>query len=379
MKQGSMTKVFTLEVSGINGTMRLDAFCSSVLTDITRSQLKAGLQSAKLNGHSAKLSSLVRAGDRITVVWNNPLLDRFEPEALPLTVIYEDTDVIVVNKEAGMVTHPAQGNWTGTLVQALAYYRLHTSSIRDEIMYQLEAGQKNKIPEHKTQDLNGETPQKHKEQDPPSLKPQKATFYGENSLAVHLRTGIVHRLDKDTSGVIITARTAAAEVFLKQEFKAHRTEKYYIALVSGVPQRKTGIIETSVFRDTHSRIRFAASADLNKGKYARSRYKVLRVYNNYALVLFKIDTGRTHQIRLHARFIGCPIVGDSLYGNKGEVLGKYGLMLHAYRLGIALPSTGEKTVFTAPLPQRFLTVLRFLQAEMHETGSATPVSNRFYG
>lgn len=325
----SMSKVFTLEVAGISGKMRLDAFCSSVLKDITRSQLKAGLQSVKLNGHSAKLSSLVQAGDTIIAVWDNPLPDVLVPEALPLRVLYEDTSVIVVNKEAGMVTHPAKGNWTGTLVHALAYYRLYTSPIHDKIIYQ-----------------------------------QEAAFHGENSLATRLRAGIVHRLDKDTSGVIISARTAEAEAFLKNEFKMRHTEKYYIALVNGIPEKQMGIIETSVFRDKYSRIRFAASADLSKGKYARSRYKVLRVYNNYALVLFKIDTGRTHQIRLHARFIGCPIVGDILYGNK-EVLGDYGLMLHAYRLGITLPSTGKKSVFTAPLPQRFLTVLHILQAQMH--------------
>ena len=184
--------------------------------------------------------------------------------------------------------------------------------------------------------------------------------------AALLRIGIVHRLDKDTSGILITARSAEAEAFLKNEFKLRRTEKYYLAILNGVPKTKTGMIETSVFRDEHSRIRFAASADLSKGKYARSRYKVLRVYGQYALALFKIDTGRTHQIRLHARFIGCPIVGDPLYGNKaardkGATWKAYGLMLHAYRLCVTLPSTQKKTVFTASPPQKFLTVLRLLQ------------------
>ena len=320
-----MTEVFEFEAPEGAGKLRLDSFCSSLIPNMTRSQLKTGIQSVQLNGRQAKLSSTVQAGDHIKLLWNNPRPDFLIPEHIPIQVLYEDNDVIVVNKQAGMVTHPATGNWTGTLVQALAYYRLYTSPIHDEFAGLLEAEQ------------------------------------GRERFADLLRAGIVHRLDKDTSGVLITARSAAAESFLKDEFKMRRTEKYYAAILNGVPEKQTGIIETSVFRDGHSRIRFAASADLAKGKYARSRYKMLRVYGQYALVLFKIDTGRTHQIRLHARFIGCPIVGDPLYGKKEAEWKPYGMMLHAYRLCVALPSTREKTVFTAPLPRRFQTVLHLLQ------------------
>ena len=319
-----MTKVFELEVPEGTGKLRLDAFCSSILTGMTRSQLKTGIQSVQLNGRQAKLSSAVQAGDRISLIWENPLPDVLIPEHIPLRVLYEDDDVIVVNKRAGMVTHPAAGNWTGTLVQALAYYRLHTSSIHDEFASRLRAGQ------------------------------------GRGNFTDLLRAGIVHRLDKDTSGILITARNAESEAFLKNEFKLRRTEKYYLAILNGIPEKQTGIIETSIFRDGHSRIRFAASADLSKGKYSRSRYKVLRVYDRYALALFKIDTGRTHQIRLHARFIGCPVLGDPLYGKREAEWKPYGLMLHAYRLCITLPSTREKAVFTALPPRKFLTVLRIL-------------------
>ena len=328
----SMTKAFELEVPEGTGKLRLDAFCSSVLTGMTRSQLKTGMQSVQLNGRQAKLSSTVQAGDRITLMWENPLPDVLVPEHIPLRVLYEDNDVIMVNKQAGMVTHPAAGNWTGALVQALAYYRLYTSPIHDAFACLLEAEQ------------------------------------GRGRFAELLRAGIVHRLDKDTSGILITARSAEAESFLKNEFKLRRTEKYYLAILNGVPEKPAGIIETSVFRDGHSRIRFAASADLSKGKYACSRYKVLRVYGRYALALFKIDTGRTHQIRLHARFIGCPVVGDPLYGKKETEWKAYGLMLHAYRLGITLPSTREKAVFTAPPPRKFRTVLRLLQTQ-HPQGN----------
>lgn len=327
-----MTEVFEFTVPDGTGKLRLDAFCSSVLTGMTRSRLKTGVQSVQLNGRQAKLSSTVQEGDCITLVWNNPSPDYLIPEHIPIHIVYEDNDVIVVNKRAGMVTHPAAGNWTGTLVQALAYYRLHTSPIHDEFARLLEAEQ------------------------------------GRGGFAELLRTGIVHRLDKDTSGILITARSAEAEAFLKNEFKLRRTEKYYLAILNGIPEKQTGIIETSVFRDGHSRIRFSASADLSKGKYARSRYKVLRVYGRYALVLFKIDTGRTHQIRLHARFIGCPIVGDPLYGKKETEWKSYGLMLHAYRLCITLPSTQKKAVFTAPPPRKFRTVLRLLQTQ-HPQGN----------
>jgi len=321
-----MDEVFEREATGFTGKLRLDAFCSGAIAGMTRSKLKAGLKSVQLNGRPAKLSSSVQAGDRIRLVWNNPVPAFLIPEDLPLTILFEDEHVIVVNKQAGMVTHPAAGNWTGTLVQALAYYRLYRSSIHDELACFLEAGQ------------------------------------GRGDFSALLRTGIVHRLDKDTSGVLITARTAAAEAFLKNEFKMRRTEKYYVAILNGVPKEQSGVIETSVFRSRHTRIRFAASADLSKGKYARSRYRVLKVYGQYSLVLFKIDTGRTHQIRLHARFIGCPVAGDTLYGKKNAVWKRYGLMLHAYRLRIRLPAAQEKTVFTAPPPRNFLAALHMLRS-----------------
>ena len=325
-----MTEVFEFKVPDGTGKLRLDAFCSNVLTGMTRSQLKTGVQSVQLNGRQAKLSSTVQEGDCITLVWNNPHPDFLIPEHIPIRIVYEDNDVIVVNKRAGMVTHPAAGNWTGTLVQALAYYRLYISPIHDEFARLLEAEQ------------------------------------GRGNFTELLRAGIVHRLDKDTSGILITARSVEAEAFLKNEFKLRRTEKYYLAILNGVPEKQTGSIETSVFRDGHSSIRFAASADLSKGKYARSRYKVLQVYGRHSLALFKIDTGRTHQIRLHARFIGCPIVGDPLYGKKEAEWKSYGLMLHAYRLCVMLPSTQEKAVFIAPPPRKFQTVLRLLQTQQSQ-------------
>lgn len=318
---------FQFEVPSLPEKLRLDAFCSRSIAGMTRSKLKSGLQSLTLNGKAVKLSHIVQTGDRISLRWENPIPDSLVPEHIPLSILFENEDVIVVNKRAGMVTHPAAGNWAGTLVQALAYYRLHKSPIYDEYAYQL------------------------------------ATEQGTKNFADRLRVGIVHRLDKATSGVLITARNDAAETFLKNEFKLRRTDKYYLAILCGIPEQSTGVIKTSIFRDGRTRVRFAASADFSKGKYACSRYKVVKVYGGcYALTLFKIYTGRTHQIRLHARFIGCPVVGDPLYGKKNAALKTYGLLLHAYRLKIRLPELQTKAVFTAPLPRRFFAALRAVKA-----------------
>ena len=320
-----MPQTITLIVPEHGKTQRLDVFCSTVIPNMTRSKLKKGLQSVLLNGAPAKLSSSVCAGDRISIIWKNPEPESLIPEPLPLTVLFENEDVIVVNKQAGMVTHPAAGNWSGTLVHALAHYRLYTSPVHDEFAKRLEAKQ------------------------------------GQANFEELLRMGIVHRLDKETSGVLITARNTVAEDYLKKAFKLRKTEKYYLALLNGVPAHQSGVIETSVFRDPRVRIRFAASADLSKGKYARSRYKVLHIYGRYSFVMFKIDTGRTHQIRLHARFLGCPVIGDMLYGNDKAAWKQYGLQLHAYRLRLRLPCMREPSVFTAPLPERFRTVLARLR------------------
>ncbi len=322
-----MSEQFRLEVPAGNVPVRLDSFCTAALTALTRSQLKSGIREIKRNGKPVKLSRTVYPGDVITIVWENPVPDSLIPEPIPLDILFEDTDVITINKQAGMVTHPAAGNWTGTVVQALAHYRLHDSPVQDAFADTLrrEAG----------------------------LKNFKERF----------RMGIVHRLDKDTSGVLITARNEQAELFLKEAFKQRRAEKYYAALLSGIPEKKHGVIETSLFRDPRTRVTFAVSADLSQGKYARSSYKVIRTYGRYALTLFKIHTGRTHQIRLHARFIGCPVAGDPLYGEKRVQGAVCGLMLHAYRLIIPLPASKEKNVFTAPLPRRFRDCIRQLKRQ----------------
>ena len=322
------------KVEGLVSPCRIDVYCTETLKHLSRSQLKTGLKSLYVNSQKAKLSRNVQNGDLIELVWDNPIPEYAHPQKLPLNIIYEDENIIVVNKERGMVTHPAGGNWDGTLVNALNYYRLYDSRIKDEFAVEL-----NKL-------LSGEV----KNIEKLSLDPY--------------RMGIVHRLDKETSGLIITARNLKTEKLLKSFFKKRAVKKYYLAVLDGVPP-KMGRIKTSVFRSRTDRKKFSVSADLSKGKKALSAYKVLKSNGKMSLVLFRIYTGRTHQIRLHAKFMGCPVAGDKVYGKKKTGLNKktglekkadLPLMLHAYKLIIPDGSNSKKE-FKAPIPNDFKQIL----------------------
>ncbi|MGI5063915.1 RluA family pseudouridine synthase [Treponema denticola] len=322
------------KVDGLVSPCRIDVYCTETLKNLSRSQLKTGLKSLYVNSQKAKLSRNVQNGDLIELVWDNPIPEYAHPQKLPLNIIYEDENIIVVNKERGMVTHPAGGNWDGTLVNALNYYRLYDSRIKDEFAVEL-----NKL-------LSGEV----KNIEKLSLDPY--------------RMGIVHRLDKETSGLIITARNLKTEKLLKSFFKKRAVKKYYLAVLDGVPPKNKGRIKTSVFRSSSDRKKFSVSADLTKGKIAFSAYKVLKSDGKMSLVLFRIYTGRTHQIRLHAKFMGCPVAGDKVYGKKKTRLEKktglektgMPLMLHAYKL--IIPDTvNSKKEFKAPIPKDFKQIL----------------------
>ena len=327
------------KVEGLVSPCRIDVYCTEKLKRLSRSQLKTGLKSLYVNSQKAKLSRNVQNGDLIELVWDNPIPEYAHPQKLPLNIICEDENIIVINKERGMVSHPAGGNWDNTLVNALNYYRLYDSEIRDEFAVEL-----NKL-------LSGEV----KNIEKLSLDPY--------------RMGIVHRLDKETSGLIITARNLKTEKLFKSFFKKRAVKKYYLAVLDGVPP-KMGRIKTSVFRSSSDRKKFSVSADLSKGKIALSAYKVLKSDGKKSLVLFKIYTGRTHQIRLHAKFMGCPVAGDKVYGKKKTGLVKKAglekktglekagmpLMLHAYKL--IIPDTvNSKKEFKAPIPKDFKQIL----------------------
>lgn len=303
------------------GTERLDKYLSSLPNAMNRSKLKSGIIELLVNEKKAKLNSKIKAGDKIYFQWEDSIPDDIEPQNIPLDIIYEDENVTVVNKAQGIVTHPAAGNWDGTLVNALLYH------------WGREA-----VPQQKNQN--------------------SAIFEGR-------RPGIVHRLDKDTSGIIITAKNRDTEEFLGNQFKNHKSlSKIYICICQGHPPVKEGLIRTKLTRDPHDRKRFKACDLEGNGKIAVTKFKCIACYGPYSLMKVKIYTGRTHQIRVHLKFIGCPILGDRIYSKtKSTVFENATLMLHAYKLKIMLPGKNEKSVFTAKVPVRFKKVLK----KLHES------------
>jgi 23S rRNA pseudouridine1911/1915/1917 synthase len=296
--------------AGQEAGMRLDRYASEYLKLLSRSQMKSRSATAKLNGKAVKLSKPVRSGDVLELRWEDKIPETLEPEDIPLDILYEDNRTVVVNKAAGMVVHPGAGNHGGTLANALLFRRL----------------QRNLLPGAET-----------------------------------LRTGIVHRLDKDTSGVIIAAYDDKALAFLASQFKTGKTKKRYVTLVSGTPANVEGIITGSLVRDPRDRKRFAVSAVPGKGKASLTRYRLVRSWGICSLVLVRPKTGRTHQIRVHLRSIGHPVAGDPIYGYRDLPFLHKGLMLHAYSLEITLPDHEVPSLFKAPLPPPFRENIRLLK------------------
>ena len=290
--------------------LRLDRYISEVLSLLSRSQIKARCLKAKINGKEVKLSRIVKQGDLLEMRWeDSPPVDII-PQDIPLEIVYEDARCIVVNKAQGMVVHPGAGNRQGTFANALYFRRLNKG-----------AGE-----------INGS-----------------------------LRPGIVHRLDKETSGIIIAAYDDEAHAFLAEQFKAGKTEKKYIAIVHGTPKEMKGRIETFIARDPKNRKRFAVSVSgVSRGKNAVTCYKVIKSWQNYSLVLLRPRTGRTHQLRVHMRYLGYPILGDSVYGNADSHFPNTSLMLHSKSLAIVLPDEAEKKVFSSAMPERFTAVMEKL-------------------
>ena len=285
--------------------IRIDQYISDIAAIISRNQLKQRLVSLKVDGKTVKLSRKVTAGERIELSLSAPHRIEVEPEKIDLNIIYEDDNVIVINKPQGMVVHPAPGNYTGTLVHGLLYYR----------------------------DAEAE--------------------------ADDYRPGIVHRLDKDTSGVLITAKNDSAHQFLAAQFQAKTTRKVYYALCRGRIETDSGRIEGNLARSPQNRQRFTVVE--SGGKPALTGYQVLRRWRNVFFAALYPETGRTHQLRVHMRHMGNPILGDPLYG-AGERDGCT-LMLHAFKLKIQLPGKKEQQSFSAPLDTRFAAVIRRLNRD----------------
>jgi 23S rRNA pseudouridine1911/1915/1917 synthase len=245
--------------------------------------------------------------DRVEVRIPPPAPTTLIPESIPLEVIFENADVVVINKPAGMVVHPAAGHDRGTLVHALLGY----------------------LP-----DLEG--------------------IGGEE------RPGIVHRLDKETSGLMIVARHERAHRYLQDQFRLRHVEKTYLALVDGRPPTPLGRIEAPIGRDPAHRKRMAI-LPADKGREAISEYRTLETFPSHTLLEVHPITGRTHQIRLHLAFLGCPIVGDTVYGRKRPTLPLQRHFLHAWRLKIVLPGESQPRTFQAPLPAELNAILETLR------------------
>lgn len=306
-------------------SVRLDSYIASLPNGMNRSKLKSGVTQILVNGKKQKLSYKIKAGDQIDISWEDNIPDDIEPENIPLEIIYEDDDVCVVNKKQGMVTHPANGNWNGTLVNALLYH-----------------WGRQKVPQLKE---------------------------GSNAqIMERRRPGIVHRLDKDTSGIIITAKNRDAEEWLQNQFQNHRNIfKEYIAICFGRPQHARGIIRTQIIRDPKDRKKFRAVTDTDEGKYAETKYRCIACYGEYSLMKLKIETGRTHQIRVHMKYLNCPILGDSIYFKKDRMFPNATLMLHSSKLKICLPGKEEQTCFKTHTPERFVKVIKMLQKNFPKT------------
>ena len=326
------------------GSIRLDKFISSLPNGMNRSKLKSGVTEILINGKKVKLSAKVQASDQIDIQWEDNIPDDIEPENLPLDIIYEDENVTVVNKKQGMVTHPACGNWNGTLVNALLYHWGRKA------VSQLKEGSASEILERR-------------------------------------RPGIVHRLDKETSGIIITAKNRDSEEFLQKQFKEKSLQKEYILICTGRPPKRTGDIRTQIIRDPKNRHRFKAVDDTQQGKFARTIYHCISCYGNYSLMRVRIKTGRTHQIRVHMKYLGCPILGDSIYNKPDKNVPNATLMLHSVQLNIRLPhflntetnnqsdfanyaetSKGDGfTIFRTKTPQRFIEIEKKLKKMFPKT------------
>jgi len=301
-------KTLKLVVGAIQEPKRIDAYTASQQESVSRSQLSDEKTQFFLNGKPVKKSRLVKEGDAIEVHYCEECFEGIVAEDILLHVLYEDQDMLVINKEQGMVVHPAAGNHEHTLVNALLF--------------------------RYGQDFS------------PSLEDDEMDF----DLA--LRPGIVHRLDKDTSGVLVIARNRQSHRNLSQQFKDRTTRKIYIALAKGVFKEKTGSIRANLKRDANDRKKYTTCSS-DEGREARSDFTVLRQYRDFALVRIELFTGRTHQIRVHFKSIGHPLLGDPLYG-KPEGLT---LMLHALILEVSSPSSGKRIRFVAPMPERFRALL----------------------
>lgn len=291
-----------------NKDERIDKFLSNVIENKSRSYFQGLIEEDKVtvNDKVIKSNYKLRVGDEIKVILPEPVQLDVKAENLDLDIIYEDTDVVIINKERGIVVHPAPGNYTGTLVNGLLYHCDDLSGINGVI-----------------------------------------------------RPGIVHRIDKDTSGILVIAKNDEAHNSLALQFKNHSIKREYYALVEGKFSKLVGTVDKPLGRHKKERIKRAIVED---GKRAVTHYEVLEQYDKgVSLVKCTLETGRTHQIRVHMASIGHPLVGDTLYGSKKQKINLEGQALHAKTLGFIHPTTKKYMEFDSELPEYFKNLLGILR------------------
>ncbi len=288
---------------------RADVYLSNQLEGVTRSAVKKLFteDGVTINGKTAKPSQAVAVGDEIEAVLPDVREAEAKPEDIPIAIVYEDADIAVINKQQGLTVHAGNGNLDGTLVNALLFRLDNLSGIGGVI-----------------------------------------------------RPGIVHRIDKNTSGLLVVAKNDAAHLSLSKQIAEKSCRRTYLALLEGNLKDDRGVISTYIGRNPNDRVKMAV-VDAAHGKYAVTEYDVIGRSLGYTFCRFVLQTGRTHQIRVHAKHIGHPIVGDDVYGRKKREFGLNGQLLHACRLELTHPSTGERMTFEAPLPDYFVAVLKKLK------------------
>lgn len=289
---------------------RIDKYLAEAFNGKSRSYIQGLIEkeNIKVNGKSIKSNYKVKENDEILIAMPKPLELEVVAEDIPLDILYEDNDVIVINKPQGMVVHPAPGNYTKTLVNALLYHCKDLSTINGVI-----------------------------------------------------RPGIVHRIDKDTTGVLVVAKNDEAHNFLSKQLETHSMKREYIALVEGRLKEDKGTINKPIGRNKKDRLKMGIVDD---GKRAVTHYEVLERYKNTTLIKCVLETGRTHQIRVHMASIGHPLVGDEVYGFKKQRFKLQGQVLHAKTLGFIHPKTKEYMEFTTNLPEYYNNLIEKLRKEV---------------